>query len=92
VTTVNSVWNGRGLKWVIAEGESLPGPAKMDGNSHLLFRPDARVKDFFAHAVEDGVSQHWLFVPGRISRQLQSLCGSLAIEASVVRTAGDPRG
>ena len=92
VTTVNSVWNGRALKWVIAEGESLPGPAKMDGNSHLLFRPDARVKDFFAHAVEDGVSQHWLFVPGRISRQLESLCGALAIEASVVRTAGDPRG
>jgi L-arabinose isomerase len=93
VTTVNSVWSGGEmrasgapgvLKWVIAEGESLPGPAKMDGNAHLVFRPDARVKDFFAHAVADGVSQHWLFVPGRISRALESLCGVLGIEASVV--------
>jgi L-arabinose isomerase len=84
VTTVNSVWSGRGLKWVIAEGESLPGPMKMDGNAHLVFRPDARVKDFFSHAVTDGVSQHWLFVPGRVSRALESLCGVLGIEASVV--------
>jgi L-arabinose isomerase len=91
VTTVNSVWSGRGLKWVIAEGESLPGPAKMDGNTHLVFRPDARVKDFFAHAVADGVSQHWLFVPGRISRALESLCGVLGIEASVVTRGGTPQ-
>lgn len=91
VTTVNSVWSGLGLKWVIAEGESLPGPAKMDGNTHLVFRPDARVKDFFAHAVSDGVSQHWLFVPGRIARALESLCGVLGIEASVVRTGEAPR-
>jgi len=91
VTTVNSVWSGEGLKWVIAEGESLPGPAKMDGNSHLVFRPDARVKDFFAHAVADGVSQHWLFVPGRISHALESLCGVLGIEASVVTRSAAPR-
>ena len=92
VTSVNSVWSLRGLKWVIAEGESLAGPARMDGNSHLVFQPDAGVKGFFSHAVDSGVSQHWLFVPGRIAHALTLVCRVAGIEASVVRPGGAPPG
>jgi L-arabinose isomerase len=85
VTSVNSVWSGRGLKWVVLEGESLPGPLKMDGNSHVLFRPDAPVKSFFRRAAEDGVSQHWIFVPGRRAAELALVCQTLDIEAAIIR-------
>jgi hypothetical protein len=81
---VNSVWDGDGLKWVCAEGESLPGPAKMDGNSHLLFRLEAPVRRFFEHAVRDGVSQHWLFVPEKRGLDLERLCAVLGIRVTLV--------
>jgi L-arabinose isomerase len=84
VTAVNSVWSGSVLKWVIAEGESLPGPAKMDGNCHVVFRPDAPVKRFVTPAVLSGVSQHWLFVPGRLAARLLAACAAAGIEASLV--------
>lgn len=37
VTAVNCTWHGERLRWRCL---SLPGPAKMEGNCHLVFRPD----------------------------------------------------
>jgi L-arabinose isomerase len=91
VTAVNSVWSGQALKWAIAEGDSLAGPARMDGNCHVVFRPDASVKELVNHAVTSGVSQHWLFVPGRLAAQLLLVCRVAGIEASVVRPGGGSR-
>ena len=79
VTAVNSVWDGEGLRWCCIEGESLPGPAKMDGNSHLVFQPAGPVKEFFRRVVEIGVSQHWLFIPGHHAADLALLCGVLGV-------------
>jgi L-arabinose isomerase len=79
VTAVNSIWDGERLRWCCAEGESLAGPAKMDGNSHVVFRPDMPVGEFCQRVVETGVSQHWLFVPGRRAAELSLLCGVLDI-------------
>ncbi len=79
VTAVNSVWDGEGLRWCCIEGESLPGPARMDGNCHLVFRPAVPVGDFFRKAVEAGVSQHWLFIPGLRAADLAVLCGVLGV-------------
>jgi L-arabinose isomerase len=79
VTAVNSVWDGEGLRWCCAEGESLPGPAKLEGNCHVLFHPACAVGDFFNRAVEQGVSQHWLFIPGHRAADLAVLCGVLDI-------------
>ena len=51
VTVVNSVWDGQRLKWVAFEGQSLPGPPKMDGNRtktrfflYLIFSPFLTLK------------------------------------------------
>ncbi len=78
-TIVNCVWDGAALKWMAAEGESLVGPPRLEGNSHLVFKPDIPIPEFFRRAVADGVSQHWLAVPGRRSRELELLAGILGI-------------
>ncbi|MGA2379034.1 MAG: hypothetical protein ABSG85_06960 [Spirochaetia bacterium] len=79
VTSVNSVWDGEGLRWCCVEGESLPGPAKMEGNCHVLFRPAMSVGEFSRRVVEIGVSQHWVFVPGHCAADLAMLCGVLGV-------------
>jgi L-arabinose isomerase len=84
VTVVNSVWDGEQLKWVIVEGQSLPGPAKMDGNCHLFCVLDVPAKEFFRKSVESGVSQHWIVISGRHSRDLSGLCEQLEIRLLVI--------
>jgi L-fucose isomerase-like protein len=79
VTVVNSVWDGERLKWLAFEGESLPGPAKMDGNSHLYCRAGLPVKEFFRRSVLSGVSQHWIVVDGHHRDSLAELCEALEI-------------
>ncbi|MBN2553226.1 MAG: hypothetical protein JXB06_10685 [Spirochaetales bacterium] len=79
VTVVNSVWDGEKLKWVVVEGESLPGAARMDGNSHLFCRLDVPVREFFRRSVDSGVSQHWIVISGSHGRALCQLCEQLDI-------------
>ncbi len=73
VTVVNSVWDGAGLRWCCAEGRSLPGPARLEGNSHIVFQPAASVRGFYRKAVQTGVSQHWQFVPGHVASKISLL-------------------
>jgi len=79
VTAVNSIWDGEGLRWCCVEGDSLPGPARMDGNCHIVFRPTVPVREFYRRVVDRGVTQHWLFVPGRRSAEIEQLCGVLGV-------------
>jgi len=85
VTLVNSVWDGERLKWVGLEGESLKGPAKMDGNSHLLCALKVPVAEFFRRSVESGVSQHWIVVHGHCLGELDSLCEAVGIRLLSLR-------
>jgi L-fucose isomerase-like protein len=79
VTVVNSVWDGEALRWCCAEGHSLPGPARLEGNSHLVFQPVIPVEELFRRAVTIGVSQHWQFVPGHVAAELSLLCDVLGV-------------
>jgi L-arabinose isomerase len=81
VTVVNSVWDGQKLKWVLVEGQSVAGPAKMDGNSHLFCALDVPVREFFRRSVESGVSQHWIVISGKHGDALSGLCEQLDIRA-----------
>jgi L-fucose isomerase-like protein len=85
VTLVNSVWDGEALKWVGLEGESLKGPAKMDGNSHLLCALKVPVAEFFRRAVESGVSQHWIVVHGHRLAELEPLAEAAGIRLLSLR-------
>ena len=79
VTLINSVWDGERIKWMVAEGDSMAGPFKMEGNSHLFCRLKADVRQFFQTAVENGVSQHWAVVSGHLLPDLERLCTNLNI-------------
>jgi len=79
VTAVNSTWMDGSLKWCCVQGQSMPGPARMEGNCHLVFRPSIPVRDFCTQAVDAGVSQHWVFVPGHRAREIALLCAVLDI-------------
>ena len=79
VTAVNSIWDGEGLRWSCVEGQSLPGPAKMDGNCHIVFRPSVPVRELYRRMVDRGVTQHWLFVSGHRSAEIERLCGVLGV-------------
>ena len=70
VTAVNSVWDGERLRWCCVEGESLPGAARLEGNAHVVFRPAIELVELWSGAVRAGVSQHWLFIPGHVGRDL----------------------
>jgi len=84
VTVVNSVWDGEKLKWVVVEGQSLAGPAKMDGNCHLFCELDLPAKEFFRKSVESGVSQHWIVISGRHGSALSGLCEQLDIRLAAI--------
>ena len=79
VTAVNSVWDGEGLRWCCCEGESLPGPMKLEGNSHVVFRPDVPVQELLRKVVDLGVSQHWTFVRGLRAAEVETLCSVLGV-------------
>jgi L-arabinose isomerase len=74
VTAINSVFDGKGLRWTVFEGESLPGPARLEGYSHLVCRTDEPVRALVDRWIERGVSQHWVVVPGRRAAEIATLC------------------
>ncbi len=80
VTAVNCVYNGEKLRWTAIEGDSLPGPPKLEGNSHLFCRIELPVKDFYEKTIQLGVSQHWIVVSGRFKKNLEKLCNWLDID------------
>jgi len=79
VTVVNAVFTGERLRWSVFEGESLPGPPKMNGNCHLLCRVAVPVPDFYKRVVEEGVSRHFIVIPGYMRERLKQLCTWLDI-------------
>ena len=79
VTVINSVWDGSRLKWFGFQGTSIAGPNKMAGNCHLFCRAEVDIQALLAAAVKDGVSQHWIVVPGHVLTELDVACNALDI-------------
>jgi L-arabinose isomerase len=80
VTVVNSVYNGERIRWTVFKGNSLPGPPKMEGSSHIFCKIEKPIKEFCTSVVQIGVSQHWIVVPGHIMKDIETLCAWLNIE------------
>jgi L-fucose isomerase-like protein len=79
VTVVNSVWDGEKLKWIVVEGESLPGPPKMDGNCHVVCALKVPVGEVLRRSLDSGASQHWIVISGRYGEAFSGLCEQLDI-------------
>lgn len=85
VTVVNSVWSEGGLSWTAFEAHSLPGPAKLAANCHLFCRPTGGDVGRMIHrAVERGVSQHWIVVPGHRAEELSVMCRAVGVSYSTI--------
>jgi L-arabinose isomerase len=79
VTVVNSVYTDGKLRWSVFEGESLPGPPKMNGNCHLFCSVDLQIPELYRRILEAGVSQHFIVVAGHLRMKLRGLCSWLDI-------------
>ena len=84
VTAINCVFNGEKLMWTVFEGESLEGPFKMEGVPHLFCSPDIPIKQLCNRAIEAGISQHWIIIPGHVIKNIEILCSCLDIKFNIL--------
>jgi L-arabinose isomerase len=72
------------FKFVIAEGESVPGPIPPTGNTntHGRFKPDVRT--FLRRWVAAGPTHHFALGVGHHARELSKIAEVLGIESAVV--------
>lgn len=84
VTLINSVYDGEKLRWFIVEGISLPGSPAMDGYCHLLCKIKVKIENFYREAIQAGVSQHWIVIPGHVMQDLILICYWLDIKCIVL--------
>lgn len=80
VTLVNCVYTGDRLRMLSCSGESMPGPYRSEGNSHLICRLDMSLDQFFTAAVGLGSSQHWIVSRRVRGRQLDAVCRHLGLD------------
>ncbi len=74
ITIVNSIYDGKKLKWTAIEGFSLEGPPILEGDPHVHCKIERPLKDFFNEIIKNGVSQHWIVVYGNVADDLEILC------------------
>ena len=72
------------FKFIIAEGESVPGPIPPTGNTntHGKFKPDVRT--FLRNWVAEGPTHHFALGVGHHAATLRKVADALSIEAVVV--------
>ena len=80
VTAINGIYNGDKLKWTIFEGYSTSNDVELEGNSYLYCSLEKNAKNIFNSAVQSGVSQHWVIIPGHYKSKLKILSDVLGIE------------
>ena len=68
-----------GLKFVIAEGESVPGPILEIGNTNSRYRFPIGARNFVERWNEQGVSHHCAIGKGRVASRLKKLGSILNI-------------
>jgi L-arabinose isomerase len=73
MTAVNLVQGPAGLRATVFEGESLPGPARLEEDCSLVCRPDGPLPVLLDRWIQRGVSQHWVVVPGRAAAEIDCL-------------------
>lgn len=91
VTILGLTQTGDGrLKFVVAEGESLPGPIPATGNTNtrVRFRPDVRT--FLEHWCLAGPTHHFALGVGHQAETLARLAQVLGIECVVVAREAPP--
>lgn len=85
VTLLSVAEDGKGsLKFVVAEGESVPGPILEIGNTNSRYRFSIGVRDFMQSWNQRGAAHHCAIGVGKKSGQLAKLASLLGIECEKV--------
>ncbi len=90
ITMLSLGVTGQGrFKFVIAEGESLPGPIPPTGNTntHGRFQPDVRT--FLKRWVAEGPTHHFALGLGHRAQTLQKIAHVLGLESVIVGAAAE---
>lgn len=80
---VAEVGNGT-LKFVVAEGESVPGPILEIGNTNSRYRFSIGARGFLDQWSAQGVAHHWAIGTGHHSAKLKKLSSLLGIQCVTV--------
>lgn len=83
ILSINSTYDGK-FKFVIAEGESVPGPIPATGNTNTRgkFKPDVRT--FLSKWVKEGPTHHFSLGVGHHASTIVQIANYLGIESVVV--------
>ena len=85
VTLLSIAEDGKGkLKFVVAEGESVPGPILEIGNTNSRYRFSIGVRRFMQEWNQQGAAHHCAIGLGRRYTQLAKLASLLGIECELV--------
>lgn len=83
ILSINSTFDGK-FKFVIAEGESVPGPIPATGNTNTRgkFKPDVRT--FLSNWVKEGPTHHFALGVGHHATTIVKIANYLGLESVVV--------
>jgi L-fucose isomerase-like protein len=69
---------------LLAGGEALDGPPRLEGYPHAAIRLDASLDDFVRRVARLGSTQHWIMAYGDLQAEVQALCELLDIPLEVI--------
>jgi len=85
VTMLNLICEEDNFKMVVAGGEALAGPEKLEGFPHIHIKLDVPVERFFAEAAKTGVTHHWAVVHADVIDKLESLADMIKLKKVVIK-------
>lgn len=84
VTMLNFICDEDNFKMVIAGGEALDGPEKLEGFPHIHIKLDVTVERFFTEAVKTGVTHHWAIVHADIIDRVEKLADMMGVKKVII--------
>ncbi len=74
-----------GWQAIIAAGEALDSPPRLEGYPHAVIRLDAPLDQFLRQVARVGSTQHWIMAYGEVLAEVSALCELLGVPLEVIR-------
>jgi len=73
-----------GWQALLAGGEALDGPPRLEGYPHAAIRLDAQIDTFVRRVAEAGSTQHWIMAYADVRAEVQALCRLMNIALETI--------